>query len=141
LGWGILALLAIVILIAPLPAGAKTPGERIVRIDASRFAYDPAVIRVNQGDRVTIELVSDDVVHGLSIDGYGVEATADPGAPAKVSFVADQAGSFRFRCTTTCGNLHPFMIGKLEVGQNLLLWRGIALTGLVLLAGIWRARP
>jgi hypothetical protein len=39
----------------------------------------------------------------------------------------------------TCGNLHPFMIGKLQVGQNSLLWRGAALAALVLIAGLWRA--
>jgi hypothetical protein len=39
-------------------------------------------------------------------------------------FVAGRQGSFRFRCTVTCGNLHPFMIGRNQVGQNALLWRG-----------------
>jgi hypothetical protein len=34
----------------------------------------------------------------------------------------------------TCGALHPFMIGKLQVGPNTWLWRAIALTVLAALA-------
>ena len=32
------------------------------------------------------------------------------------------------------------MTGKLEVGQNTLLWRAVALIGLALIAGIWMGR-
>ena len=138
--WAILAGLVLIILFVPLPAGATTPTERTFRLEARRFEYSPATLVVNPGDHVTIELVATDVVHGLSIDGYNLETTADPGKTARLSFVADRQGSFRFRCTVTCGNMHPFMIGKLEVGQNTLLWRAIALSGLALVAGVWKGR-
>jgi heme/copper-type cytochrome/quinol oxidase subunit 2 len=88
---------------------------------------------------VTIELAATDVVHGLSIDGYGLETSTDPGQTSRLSFVADRQGSFRFRCTVTCGNMHPFMIGKLQVGQNDQLWRATMLLGLALVAGVWRS--
>jgi heme/copper-type cytochrome/quinol oxidase subunit 2 len=138
--WLILAALALVVLFVPISVGATAPTERTFRIEASRFEYSPAILSVNPGDRVTIELVATDVVHGLSLDGYDFETTADPGETASLTFVANREGSFRFYCTTTCGNLHPFMIGKLEVGQNTLLWRAIALTGLALFAGVWNGR-
>jgi heme/copper-type cytochrome/quinol oxidase subunit 2 len=136
--WYLLAWLALAIIFAPLPGTAAIPVERNFRIEASRFQYSPAVLQINPGDRVTIDLVAQDVVHGLSIDGYNLAITADPGQTARLTFVADRQGSFRFRCTVTCGNMHPFMIGKLKVGQNTLLWRAIALSGLVLVAGVWR---
>lgn len=135
--WSVLVFLVLVVLLTPVPTFAASPVERIFRIQASQFQYLPAEMKVNPGDQVTIELTATDVVHGLSIDGYNLETTADPGQTARLTFIADKAGSFRFRCTVTCGNLHPFMIGKLHVGQNLLLWRGIALAGLVLLGGTW----
>jgi len=138
--WAALASLALLVLFLPIPVNATTPVERTFRIQASQFAYSPAVLSVNPGDRVTIELLATDVVHGLSIDGYELETTADPGQPARLTFVADRQGSFRFRCTVTCGNLHPFMIGKLQVGRNALLWRGFLLAGLVLIAGVWGLR-
>ena len=76
-----------------------------------------------------------DVVHGLHLDGYNLTLTAEPGHTARLTFVADQPGMFRFRCSTTCGPLHPFMIGKLHVGRNELLWRSAALALLNVLYG------
>lgn len=136
--WVILTGFAAVILLAPVPVAATTPISRTFRIEASRFQYSPAVLKVNPGDQVTIELVAQDVVHGLSIDGYNLAVSADPGQTARLNFVADRPGSFHFRCSVTCGNLHPFMIGKLEVGNNTLLWRSAALALLALAAGVWQ---
>ena len=124
-------------LLIPFPAAATNPTERTFHIEASRFEYNPAVLAVNPGDWVTIELTATDVVHGLSIDGYNLETSADPGQTARLTFVADRGGSFRFRCTVTCGNMHPFMVGKLQVGRNTLLWRGALLSGLALVGGAW----
>jgi heme/copper-type cytochrome/quinol oxidase subunit 2 len=132
---GFLVILAgAVIVFAPLRVHAALPTHRTFRVEASQFAYDPGVLDVNPGDTVTIELVSMDVVHGLYLDGYGVSVTADPGQTAQLTFTADKTGSFRFRCNVTCGALHPFMIGKIQVGRNTWVWRGIALTVLGALA-------
>ena len=139
--WWWVALSGLVVLFAPLPGWAAAPAERTFRIEASSFAYTPAEIRVNAGDRVTLELVSTDVVHGLYIDGYALNVTADPGQTSRISFVANRPGSFRLRCSVTCGALHPFMIGKLHVGANDLLWRAGGLALLVCLAGLWWVKP
>ncbi len=138
--WFVLALIALAITFMPLPAGSGVPGSRNLRVAASQYEFGPAVISVNQGDRVTIELVSTDVVHGLYLDGYDLEVTADPGQAATLSFIAAKSGTFRFRCSVTCGPLHPFMIGKLKVGNNTLLWRGMALAVLAAAVGLWRFR-
>lgn len=131
-------LLAVGIILIPIPAFAGPSGVRYFRIEASRFAYSPAILSVNPGDRVVIDLVAMDVVHGLALDGYDLEITADPGQTARLDFVADRSGSYRFRCSTICGNMHPFMIGKLQVGNNPVFWRGIALT--LLLAAMFTFR-
>jgi len=136
--WKLMPLLAAVVLVAPLPFSGGQPTDRHYRVEAARFAYFPGVLRANPGDRVTIELVATDVVHGLEIDGYGVGVTADPGQPATMTFLADRSGSFRMRCSVTCGGMHPFMIGKLQVGQNQWLWRGAGLALLVVVAGAWK---
>lgn len=125
-----------VIAFAPLPDATVKPANRRFRIEASSFKYTPATIRVNAGDHVTIDLVATDVVHGLYVDGYDVRVTADPGRTASLSFVANRAGMFRLRCSVTCGAMHPFMIGKLRVGRNDLLWRALALALLSGLAGV-----
>lgn len=140
--WAVLALAALALVAGPLPQPLAAPGERHVRVEAGNYAFSPGVIHANPGDRVTIELVSKDVVHGLYLEGYDLGITADPGQTATLSFTADKPGSFRFRCSVTCGALHPFMIGQLKVGRNTLLWRGVALGVLALLAGVLlAARP
>lgn len=126
----LLTLIGLAVAFAPLPAGTQPPVERTFRIQASQFAYQPAELSANPGDTVHIELVSTDVVHGLYVDGYGVSVRADPGQSAILTFVADKPGSFRLRCNVTCGAMHPFMIGKLNVGPNLWLYRSIGLAAL-----------
>lgn len=115
---------------------APAPAERIIRIAASSFQYAPAIVHVHPGDRVTLELVSTDVVHGLYLDSYDLSLSADPGQTARLSFLADRSGTFRFRCSVTCGPLHPFMIGKLVVGTNWLGWRAAGLAILAAAAGL-----
>lgn len=138
--WIVLGLLALAIVVVPNPIALAAPVEQHFRIEASAFQYTPEAIHVNPGDHVTLDLVSTDVVHGLYLDGYDLNVTADPGQTATLFFTADRAGSFRFRCSVTCGALHPFMIGKLNVGPNDLLWRAIGLGMLALVAGLWAVR-
>jgi heme/copper-type cytochrome/quinol oxidase subunit 2 len=133
----LVALAALVVAFAPLPQMPRAePAARTIRIEASQFSYSPSVISVNQGDTVTIELTSADVVHGLYVDGYGVSVEADPGQARSLTFVANRPGSFRIRCNVTCGAMHPFMIGKLSVGPHTAFLRsaGLLLVGLFGLA-------
>ena len=130
----------LVVAFAPLPAPASAPQERTFRIDARQFAYFPSELKVNRGDMVTIELVSIDVVHGLYVDGYNVSVEADPGQTVTLSFIADKAGSFRFRCNVTCGAMHPFMIGRLTVGTNDWLYRSIGLAAIAVMGVVMIAR-
>ncbi len=138
--WIVLAGMAVIVIFIPIPANASAPTQRTFHLDARRFEYSPAILHVNPGDQVTIELTAEDVMHGLSIDGYDVETRAGPGKTSSITFIADKSGSFRFHCTVICGNMHPFMAGRLEVGRNTLLIRAAALMGLALMAGVWMVR-
>ena len=131
-----LALVGLVVVFVPLPGPTIAPQERNFRIDARQFSYSPSELKVNPWDRVTIELISNDVVHGLYIDGYDISVEADPGQSATLTFVASKPGSFRFRCNVTCGAMHPFMIGKLTVGTNHWLYRSMGLAALALVGAI-----
>ncbi|HLF74137.1 MAG TPA: cupredoxin domain-containing protein [Anaerolineales bacterium] len=131
----------LVVAFAPLPVRSASPEERTFRIEARQFAYSPAEMRVNPGDKVTIHLTSTDVVHGLYIDGYDISVEADPGQTATLSFTADRPGSFRVRCNVTCGAMHPFMIGRLSVGTNAWLLRSFVLASLGVVAVLFSFRP
>lgn len=121
---------------APLPVPAIAPQARTFQVDARQYAYSPSELRVNPGDTVTIQLASTDVVHGLYVDDYNVSVEADPGQTKTLTFVADKPGSFRFRCNVTCGAMHPFMIGRLEVGTNDWLFRSVGLAALAVVSVI-----
>ncbi len=132
----LIGLAALIVAFAPMPAiGSSAPAARLIRVEASQFSYSPSVISVNPGDTVTIQLLSSDVRHGLYVDEYGLSVQADPGQTAELTFIANRPGSFRLRCNVTCGAMHPFMIGKLNVGQNTTWMRSIGLV-LIGLAGV-----
>jgi len=114
--------------------------SRTIRIEAGNYEYAPSLVTVHRGDHVTLELVALDVVHGLHLDGYGVDMTADPGQTARTTFVADRAGTFTIRCSVPCGPLHPFMIGRLRVDPSDTLLRAAGLALLAVLFGAWLAR-
>ncbi|MCL4507610.1 MAG: cupredoxin domain-containing protein [Chloroflexi bacterium] len=138
---GLTLALVLVALLAPLPIRAAAPQERRLSITASQWDFQPGTVRVNRGDRVTIELDSVDVMHGLFVDGYEIKTVAEPGRPGVLTFVADRDGAFHFRCAVPCGNLHPFMIGKLVVGPNLTWLRAVTasiLAAVGALAILWR---
>jgi len=140
----LLTILAAVVLLAPLPLHAAGPAEHHIRLEARSFAFEPSVIRVNQGDRVVLELESMDVTHSLYLDDYGLEVTSEPGRTARLEFVADRVGKSKFRCSIACGTMHPFMVGELVVRPNIPYWRGIALTLLAAIGSVlylMRARP
>jgi heme/copper-type cytochrome/quinol oxidase subunit 2 len=124
----LLVLVAALVLVVPLPVQGAAPAERHITIRARSYAFDPGTIRVNRGDTVVIRLESDDVVHGLYVDGYAVRTEAEPGRPGELRFVAGRSGAFRIRCAVACGNLHPFMIGKLVVGPNVTWLRAVVAT-------------
>jgi len=99
---------------------------------------------------VRLKFVAEDVVHGFYLEGHDLDASIAPLRPAvqvrrpstgkrevleEVVFTADREGLFRYRCSQTCGYLHPFMLGELIVGPNRLLPTSIGLAGGILLAG------
>lgn len=120
------------------------PQDRTFTITAHKYAYDPPVLRVNRGDRIHVRLVAKDNTHGFYLEGYDVEAKMRPdndtfwarqpsqGGDYKeveeISFVASRTGKFRYRCSITCGYMHPFMQGELIVRPNYLYFTSVGLS-------------
>ncbi len=127
------SLLGLLVLVEPWPRVTPSAGDREIHVLARDYAYAPGVLRVAQGDRVTLVLEAQDVTHGLYLDGYGVDLVAVPGRASRATFVADRPGKFRLRCSKVCGTLHPFMLGELIVTPNSPFWRAI---GVMVLAAV-----
>ena len=124
------------------------PTDRVLDVTARSFAFEPAVLRVNEGDRVTLRLRSSDVVHGFYLDGHDIDATVYPlrrefevrsaraqQATEAFTFTASRPGKYRYRCSITCGAMHPFMVGELIVEPNR-LWPGAAAAAVALFAAV-----
>jgi len=138
--WYLICLSFVVAVIIPLSFQifpTKTKTHRI-SLEAKKYGYSSSRILVNKGDTVVLKPSSLDATHGFLLDGYPVEFIMRKGAVflkynwedddgklqsdwdrvSEVEFTADKAGKFIFRCTQTCGNLHPFMTGELIVRPN-----------------------
>ncbi|MEK7447973.1 MAG: hypothetical protein AAB019_00650, partial [Planctomycetota bacterium] len=51
----------------------------------------------------------------------------------EITFTADKEGKFRYRCSITCGSMHPFMLGEMIVSPNRPFWTGVGLAiGLII---------
>jgi heme/copper-type cytochrome/quinol oxidase subunit 2 len=136
--WGqlrlVLPFVAIGLAVLLLPIGdAGIATNHQVSIDARQYEYTPGRIEVHQGDHIEITLTASDVTHGFYLEGYGIERRVVPGVAQRIVFTADQTGKFRFRCSVSCGVMHPFMLGELVVQTNVPFWRtaGVMLTALV----------
>ncbi len=121
------------------------PQTRSFTITARQYGYNPGTIEVNKGDRVQIKLVSKDVTHGFYLEGYDLDAKVRPEdntfwlrhlsqkgkeyQPVEaINFIANRAGKFRYRCSITCGTMHPFMNGVLIVRPNTLYSTALGLS-------------
>lgn len=126
--WVILlgVILAIGVMTLPIPRMTKAQ-TRTITLDARQYEFAPYRIHIHKGDRVIINFTASDVVHGFYLDGYGIQERVAPGVTKQIEFVAERTGKFRYRCSVSCGSLHPFMIGELVVGPNEPFWRAIAL--------------
>jgi heme/copper-type cytochrome/quinol oxidase subunit 2 len=112
-----------------------------VLIKTRQYSYDPDRIEVHYMDTLHIRLVSMDVVHGFYLEDYDIDAEISPHVKnikirhpsegfiwkdtSEIVLIAAKRGKFRYRCSHTCGNLHPFMQGILIVKPNIMLYTSI----------------
>ena len=74
------------------------------------------------------------MIHGFFLEGHDIDAQIEPGVQGfklrhpsegrefadvnEIVFTADHPGKFRYRCSHTCGTMHPFMQGEMIVNPN-----------------------
>lgn len=120
----IAAVVLLVVSIAGLPAAAlgyeslrhSGHDSEVITLTGAQGAWSQDTIRVKQGQRLRLRLISDDVVHGFMLKGYDIEIDEIyPGKEKVIDFVADEPGTFAFVCTVPCSPDHREMRGKLVV--------------------------
>lgn len=89
-------------------------------ISVEEWSYEPAVIKVNPGDVVKFTVTSMDVWHGFAINELGINL-AIPGGETVTSEVVIPAdiddGMYTMYCSVFCGLGHPYLKGKVIVGN------------------------
>ena len=91
------------------------PAERVIRIRAYKFSYDPDEIVLKLKEPVVLEFTSSDVPMGFNAPDLAVRATIIPGQTSRVRIVPDKVGTFVFHCDVFCGDGHEDMDGTIRV--------------------------
>jgi len=102
----------------PLPEGKgyvlKKP-DQTGRWEISVYVFEPRQIFVNQGDEVTLEFVGiNGAAHPITLAGYDQTLELKRGQAARVTFLADKAGTFPIVCSAH----HPTMVAELIVATK-----------------------
>jgi len=100
-------------------AGARAlfaaPAERVIRVTAHRFLFEPNELTLTKGVPVAIELTSTDVMMGFSVPDFDVRSDIVPGQVTRLRFTPDKTGNFVFLCDVFCGSGHSGMSGVMRV--------------------------
>lgn len=82
------------------PTIDEETGAKVFTVDSFSFGYTPSVIRVSEGDTVTINLTNSGGLHDWVVDEFdAATARIGEGDVTTVTFVADQKGEFEFYCS------------------------------------------
>lgn len=110
------------------------PHLRRIHITARQYAYEPSVITADIGDTLRFTFSSLDVIHGFFLEAHDIDAEILPNQRSfllkhpsakedwqeadSIDVVLTRGGKYRYRCSHTCGTMHPFMLGELIVRPN-----------------------
>jgi heme/copper-type cytochrome/quinol oxidase subunit 2 len=117
---------------SPAESGQTAPGTQVIEVTAKKYVFEPSPIHVKQGTRVQLKITATDHAHGFQIElvPEGADKKGSPGlvfaTPKEcfkiqkhetetVEFVAQTAGTYRFKCCVDCGFHHKSMKGELIV--------------------------
>ena len=69
-------------------------------VNGGNYYFKPNIIKVKQGDKVTIKFINDNGMHNFIVDEFNVGTQMiKGGAEETISFVADKKGSFEYYCS------------------------------------------
>jgi len=101
-------------------AAQEQPQEEVSRevsfdVSGGNFYYDLKEIRVNEGDTVTINFLSESGFHDWVVDEFNAAtAQVSTGGETSVTFVADKKGTFEYYCSVGSHRAQG-MVGNLIV--------------------------
>jgi len=106
------------------PAASASSGPLDVTVEAHQFYWlfrypdgteSINVLTVPVNRVVTLELLSEDVIHSWWVPAFGGKTDAIPGKPNHTWFKAEKVGRYRIVCAEFCGIQHATMDGFVDV--------------------------
>jgi len=94
---------------------AAAQSERVIKVQAKKFAFTPGEIALKKGEPVVFELTTEDVFMGFSVPELNVRADIVPGNTSRLRLTPQQTGKFDFTCDVFCGDKHEEMQGQIVV--------------------------
>lgn len=91
--------------------------HEMVHILARQYSFYPNTIRMKTGERYTLMITTEDVVHGFSIQlgESSYNGVILPGFITTIEVVPLKPGNYSMYCSEYCGVVHDMMKGKLIV--------------------------
>ena len=96
-------------------AAATQPKERAIKVVSRRFTFSPDNIVIHKGERVRLEITTEDVLMGFNAPDFAARADIPPGQVTVVHLQPDKTGTFTFLCDIFCGSGHENMSGTITV--------------------------
>jgi cytochrome c oxidase subunit II len=112
----VLILMVCTLILVGTPVLARG-SEKVIEVQAKRFAFTPSEITLKKDVPAVLELTSLDVKHGFNCPGLGLRADISPGKTTTLRFTPKKTGSFSFYCDVYCGEGHEDMTGVLDVTE------------------------
>lgn len=91
------------------------PGEYEAYVVAQAWTFNPRVLEVPVGSKVTIYVTSADLQHGFKVTDTNINMQIVPGQVSKLVYTFDTVGEFPYLCTEYCGKGHATMFGTVKV--------------------------
>lgn len=125
-------LLASTNLLRPGSALAQDQAIHVIEVTAKKFEYSPSPVHVNAGTKVQLKITAIDHDHGFKIAAVPGGSESDnksgllfsspqdcwqlkKGETTTIEFVAQERGTYTFKCCHTCGLGHRGMKSQLVV--------------------------
>src|SRR5689334_14446099 len=110
-----LVIFALALFLTACNTKPSTHAFKSQKITMRRFAIEPDVIRVKQGEDVVLTISTEDVQHGFEVEDMGINEPVQPGKPVEIHLDTSKKGEFRVACSIICGPGHNDMTGKIVV--------------------------
>jgi len=84
----------------PIKETSNETGARVIRVRANNFRFDPDEIRVKVGEKVMLELLSEDMPHDFVVPELDLSVKLTPaGSSNSIEFTAEKTGEFEYYCS------------------------------------------